>query len=224
LDSFTKEHSAEYQAQALIDLAFNIRGKISNFEDIEKIDIYTSHHTHHVIGTGAGDPQKMDPNASRETLDHSIMYIFAVALQDGTWHHVDSYSRQRATRPDTVKLWRKVHTFEDPVWSNRYHDPDPDKRAFGGRVVIHLKNKQTVEDELSLPNAHPKGAKPFVRADYIKKFRMLTDGLIKPEEQNRFLEKVQELPKLRADELRGINIEGHFNFIANERKRQNGIF
>ena len=30
----------------------------------------------------------MDPNASRETLDHSIMYIFAVALEDGDWHHV----------------------------------------------------------------------------------------------------------------------------------------
>jgi hypothetical protein len=40
-----------------------------------------------VIGTGANDPQKMDPKASRETLDHSIMYIFAVALEDGGWHH-----------------------------------------------------------------------------------------------------------------------------------------
>ena len=25
----------------------------------------------------------LDPNASRETLDHSVMYIFAVALEDG---------------------------------------------------------------------------------------------------------------------------------------------
>jgi hypothetical protein len=29
--------------------------------------ITTSHHTHYVIGAGANDPQKMDPNASRET-------------------------------------------------------------------------------------------------------------------------------------------------------------
>jgi 2-methylcitrate dehydratase len=55
-------------------------------EAIEKIVIHTSHHTHYVIGTGANDPQKMDPKASRETLDHSIMYIFAVALQDGFWN------------------------------------------------------------------------------------------------------------------------------------------
>ena len=94
LDSFTKEHSAEYQSQALIDLAFRMREQIADLEQVEKIIIHTSHHTHAVIGTGANDPQKMDPKASRETLDHSIMYIFAVALQDGRWHHVDSYAPQ----------------------------------------------------------------------------------------------------------------------------------
>ncbi|MBT3534291.1 MAG: MmgE/PrpD family protein, partial [Rhodospirillaceae bacterium] len=76
LDSFTKEHSAEYQSQALIDLAFRMRDKIDDFDAIDNLVIPTSHHTHYVIGTGAGDPQKMDPTASRETLDHSIMYIF----------------------------------------------------------------------------------------------------------------------------------------------------
>src|SRR5947208_429502 len=95
LDSYTKEHSAEYQAQALIDLAFRMRPKISDFDAIQEIVIETSHHTHHVIGTGAGDPSKMDPNASRETLDHSLMYIFAVALQDGQWHDLDSYTSER---------------------------------------------------------------------------------------------------------------------------------
>jgi 2-methylcitrate dehydratase len=70
LDSYTKEHSAEYQSQALIDLAFRMRESIDDVEAIEKIIIHTSHHTHYVIGTGANDPQKMDPKASRETLDH----------------------------------------------------------------------------------------------------------------------------------------------------------
>ena len=110
MDSYTKEHSAEYQSQALIDLAFRMRETITDFDDMEKIVIHTSHHTHYVIGTGANDPQKMDPKASRETLDHSIMYIFAVALQDGTWHHVDSYAPKRAARADTVRLWHKIET------------------------------------------------------------------------------------------------------------------
>ena len=99
LETYTKEYSAEYQSQALIDLAINLNKKIKNISNIKKIKIYTSHHTHYVIGTGANDPQKMDPNSSRETLDHSIMYIFAVALEDGRWHHIDSYTCLLYTSP-----------------------------------------------------------------------------------------------------------------------------
>ncbi len=138
LSSFTKQHSAEYQSQALIDLAFRMREAIADLEQVEKIVIHTSHHTHAVIGTGAKDPQKMDPKASRETLDHSIMYIFAVALQDGRWHHVDSYKPQRAARSDTVRLWHKIETREDPGWERRYLSTDPNELAFGGRAEIFL--------------------------------------------------------------------------------------
>ena len=99
-------------------------------EKIESINIYTSHHTHNVIGTGANDPQKMDPNASRETLDHSIMYIFAVALEDGSWHHVKSYAPERAKRKSTIDLWKKIKTFEDSEWTKKYHHPDPKKKMF----------------------------------------------------------------------------------------------
>src|SRR5690606_19488300 len=113
LDSYTKEHSAEYQAQAWIDLARKLGQQhpalrqAQGASSIERIVLHTSDHTHYVIGSGANDPQKYDPTASRETLDHSIPYIFAVALQDGSWHHVDSYAPERAARPDTVELWNK---------------------------------------------------------------------------------------------------------------------
>ncbi len=206
LASFTKEHSAEYQSQALIDLAFRMREQIPELERIEKIVIHTSHHTHSVIGTGANDPQKMDPKASRETLDHSIMYIFAVALQDGRWHHVDSYARRRAARPDTVRLWHKIETREDPAWTRRYHANDPDQMAFGGRVEVILQDGSRIEDELAVANAHPNGAKPFAREDYIRKFQELTDGIISARGGNRFLEAVQNLPRLAAGELDQINV------------------
>src|ERR1700754_383812 len=41
MDSYTKEHSAEYQSQALIDLAFRMRESIKDFNDVEKIVIHT---------------------------------------------------------------------------------------------------------------------------------------------------------------------------------------
>ncbi len=205
MDTYTKEHSAEYQSQALIDLAFKLGKQIDDLEAVQSIVLHTSHHTHYVIGTGSGDPQKMDPKASRETLDHSIMYIFAVALQDGRWHHVDSYTPERAARPDTVRLWHKISTVEDPEWTRRYHSRDAAEKAFGGRVVITMKDGSVLEDEMAVANAHSLGAQPFGRAEYINKFKILTDGILEPSESTRFLDLVQRLPDLSAADVRSLN-------------------
>jgi 2-methylcitrate dehydratase len=201
LDTYTKEHSAEYQSQALIDLARRMGPKIGDLSKVRSIVIHTSHHTHYVIGTGANDPQKMDPAASRETLDHSIMYIFAVALQDGGWHHERSYAPERAKRPDTVALWHKISTVEDPEWTRRYHSTDPMEKAFGGRVVVTLDNGRAIVDQLAVADAHPLGARPWRRPDYVAKFRILADGVVSEREQQRFLSTVERLPELRPAEL-----------------------
>jgi len=214
LDSYTKEHSAEYQSQALIDLARRMGPKVGDVARVKDILIRTSHHTHHVIGTGANDPQKMDPNASRETLDHSIMYIFAVALQDGGWHHARSYAAERAQRPDTVALWHKVHTVEDPEWTRRYHATDPAIKAFGGHVTITLNDGRVIEDELAVADAHPLGATPWRRPDYVKKFRILAQGIVPEAEQNRFLETVGRLPRLAAEELGGLTFAVDIDHLA----------
>src|ERR1700730_9904614 len=206
LGSFTKEHSAEYQAQALIDLAFRMRHRIRDLSQVERIIIHTSHHTHSVIGTGANDPQKMDPTASRETLDHSILYIFAVALEDGRWHHLESYTPERASRASTVQLWHSIETREDPEWARRYHAVDASEKAFGGRVEIILRDGSRFEDRLAVANAHPLGAKPFTRPDYVQKFQMLTEQIISRQESSRFLSAVQRLSDLPASELRQLNV------------------
>jgi 2-methylcitrate dehydratase len=206
LDTYTKEHSAEYQSQALIDLAFRMGRKVADWDDVADILIETSHHTHYVIGTGANDPQKFDPEASRETLDHSIMYIVAVALQDGAWHHVRSYAPERARREDTVRLWKKIRTVEDPRWTERYHSVDPAVKAFGGRVIITLKDGTVIDDEMAVANAHTLGATPWQRANYIGKFRMLTEGILDAAEAERFLEVAQRLPVLKPGELAGLTI------------------
>jgi 2-methylcitrate dehydratase len=176
LQSYTKEHSAEYQAQALIDLARRLSTEYPELKhpnNVDRIVIHTSHHTHYVIGSGANDPEKYSPTATRETLDHSIPYIFAVALQDGGWHHVASYAPERAARPDTVELWKKISTAEDEYWTKRYHSRDPEQIAFGGRVEITLADGQTLSDELTLADAHPSGARPFSKPNYVHKLETL---------------------------------------------------
>ena len=222
LETYTKEYSAEYQSQALIDLAKKLKTKIPNLNLIKKIDIFTSHHTHYVIGTGANDPQKMDPNASRETLDHSIMYIFAVALEDGDWHHVKSYTKSRAKRKSTIKLWRSIKTFEDKKWTKKYHDPNPRNKSFGAKVVVTLKTGKKIIQELDRADAHPYGARPFKRENYINKFLILTKGIIGSKESDRFLKTVQNLRQLQSGQLHKLNIEVRKSKIKQNSKK--GIF
>jgi len=222
LETYTKEYSAEYQAQALIDIAKKINKKISNLNNIKKIDIYTSHHTHYVIGTGANDPQKMDPKASRETLDHSIMYIFAVALEDADWHHVKSYTKSRSNRKSTIKIWQKIRTHEDKKWTKKYHDPNPRNKSFGARVVVTMNNGKKISEQLDKADAHPYGARPFKRENYINKFNTLTSGIISKREGIRFLKEVQNLRKIRKGHLSKINLEINKNQLKKNKK--NGIF
>ncbi|MGC5224645.1 MmgE/PrpD family protein [Micromonospora sp. DT81.3] len=217
LDSYTKEHSAEYQAQAWIDLARKLHTERPDAGDpakVESIVLHTSHHTHYVIGSGSGDPQKYDPTASRETLDHSIPYIFTVALQDGAWHHVDSYTPERAGREDTVALWHKVTTAEDAEWTRRYHSTDPAEKAFGGRVVIRFTDGTELVDEIAVADAHPLGARPFAREDYIRKFRLLAEPVLAAHQIERFLELVQRLPELTPAEVAQLTIVAKMGVLA----------
>jgi len=222
LETYTKEYSAEYQAQALIDIAKKLNKKIQNLSQIKKIDIYTSHHTHYVIGTGANDPQKMDPKASRETLDHSIMYIFAVALEDASWHHVNSYKKSRANKKSTIKIWRSIKTHEDKKWTKKYHDPNPKNKSFGAKVVVTLNNNKKIIEQLDKADAHPYGLRPFVRKNYINKFLTLTKNILSKKESDRFLKTVQNLTKLKSGQLNKLNIEIKSSNLKKNNKK--GIF
>jgi 2-methylcitrate dehydratase len=222
LETYTKEHSAEYQSQALIDLAFKMREQISDFDAIASVRIETSHHTHYVIGTGSGDPQKFSPDSSRETLDHSIMYIFAVALEDGFWHHEKSYSPERAEAAFQKGIWGKVQTEEKDRWTSLYHHADPDLKAFGGKVTIVFNDGSSISDELQRANAHPAGAIPFVRANYIKKFDMLTEGIIDPAERERFLSLVENLRTLSPEQVQALNVVVPSSYL--KLANQKGLF
>ena len=222
LETYTKEYSAEYQAQALIDIAKKLNKRIHNLNQIKKIDLYTSHHTHFVIGTGSNDPQKMDPKASRETLDHSIMYIFAVALEDASWHHVKSYTKQRASKKSTIKIWKSIVTHEDKKWTKKYHDPNPKNKSFGAKVVVTLNNGKKHIEQLDRADAHPYGARPFKRQNYIQKFLTLTDSIIDKKESSRFLKTVQNLKNLKNGELNKLNIQIKRSQIKKNTKK--GIF
>ena len=204
--SYTKEHSAEYQAQALIDIGFKLHARQIDLEGVREVVVNTSHHTHNVIGTGADDPQKMDPDASRETLDHSAMYILAVAWEDGCWHHEASYSPERAHRASTVELWHKIRTEEREEWTRAYLDPDPQRKKFGAEVVVRLEGGARIVERLDNPNAHYLGARPFQRHHYVEKLRTLGAGLTENGEVERFLTLVDDLLGLSPAQVGDLNL------------------
>ena len=214
LESYTKAWSAEYQAQAFIDLAFEMRPRIRDLSHVKSVTLYSSHHTHFVIGTGSKDPQKTDPGATRETLDHSLSYIFAVALEDGHWHHKDSYSRERAGRPETAQLWRKITSREEAKWTALYKHPDPSQKAFGGRAEIKMENGDIIRGEKLLADAHPFGAKPFQKEDYIKKFMDLSAPVVGTKESERFLQLALDLKSLPPEKLCELNLQSDISAIS----------
>ena len=106
------------------------------------------------------------------------MYKFAVALEDASWHHVKSYTKSRANRKSTIKIWKSIKTYEDKKWTKKYHDSNPAKKCFGGEVIIQMKDGTKIKSKLGVADAHPNGNRPFKREDYIYKFKTLTKNII----------------------------------------------
>ena len=177
------------------------------------------------MGSGSNDKEKYSPKATRETLDHSAMYIFAVALEDGEWHHEKSYSEERKNRKETVELWNKIETFESSEWNKKYYDePDPLKKAQGAKVEIILNNGEKIIDSLEFANAHPSGKTPFGRPEYIKKMEPLFENMVNEKEQKRFLTLINNLKNLSSDDVKKLNVTCDENKINFDKNNIKGIF
>ena len=122
-----------------------------------------------------------------------------------------------------VTVRRNLGTKEDPKWTEKYHDPNPNNKCFGGKVIIMMKGGSTISEEINVADAHPAGKRPFTRKEYINKFKTLTDGIVSKKESDRFLKCVQNLPKLKAKDLIGLNVEVKTS-IKDKSKSSKGIF
>ena len=104
-----------------------------------------------------------------------------------------------------MALWRKVRTVEDLDWTRRYHDPDPARRAFGGRLEIVLDDGIVISGEKAAADAHPNGASPWWWDDYVGKFDRLALPFTGQKERDRFIALAGRLGGLDPEEVRGLN-------------------
>ena len=189
MDTYTKEHSAEYQAQAWIDLARKLHGEhpeVTDPANVASVLIKPSHHTHYVIGSGANDPQKYDPGEPGDAGPLDPVHLHGGAA--GRRLAPRRFLRPGTCPPRHRGTLAQVTTVEDPEWTRRYHSLDIAEKAFGGSVEITLTDGTVITDEIAVADAHPLGARPFAREQYVNKFRTLAAGLVADEEIERFLD------------------------------------
>ena len=79
-----------------------------------------------------------------------------------------------------------------------------------------------VEDERAVADAHPLGARPFGREEYINKFKKLAAGKVSEEEQERFLKAAQDLENLT--DLSELNVRLTDEAIATAPETPKGLF
>jgi 2-methylcitrate dehydratase len=88
--------------------------------------------------------------------------------------------------------------------------------------VVTLKDGSTISDEIAVADAHPLGARPFKRPDYVRKFRTLAEGVIAPAKQDRFIATVERLTRLKPGELDGLTFTVDTSILGKASKP--GIF
>ena len=86
-----------------------------------------------------------------------------------------------------------------------------------------MNNGSWISEEINVADANPAGKRPFGRKEYINKFKTLTNGIISKKESDRFLKVVQNLRKLKAKDLKGLNVEV-MPKVKSKSKRSKGIF
>ena len=50
--------------------------------------------------------------------------------------------------------------------TEKYHDPNPENKCFGGKVIITMKDGSTISEEINVADAHPAGKDFYTKRIY----------------------------------------------------------
>jgi 2-methylcitrate dehydratase len=159
-DSSIKLRPAEFNAQAPLDLALQLRSEF-DLDQVSEIEIATYWLAWHEIGM---DASKWDPR-NRETADHSLPYLVAVALADGVID-TESCGPARIADPALRLLMNKITVVERPEFTERF------PREFNVAIRVRLANGRELVRHARYPRGHPRN--PASAADVRAKFDALT--------------------------------------------------
>ncbi len=159
LDTYIKYWPVEYHAQSAVDAALQLRRELGDPARVAAVHIDTFRAAYEII---AKDPEKWEPR-TRETADHSLPYIVAVALLDGRVTR-ESFSPERIWDPRVRDLLKhRVTLREDPDLTKQYPDGIPN------RITVKTSDGRTLVREVRYPRGHARN--PMTDEEVIAKFR-----------------------------------------------------
>ncbi|MEJ2108389.1 MAG: MmgE/PrpD family protein [Acidobacteriota bacterium] len=185
VSTYIKYFPAEYHSQSAIWAAMDLRNSIGpdGWRDIQSVLVETSRHSYEIIGV---ERDKWRPG-TRETADHSLPFITAVALMEGviTLKHFESdYLNNQAL----LDLTDKVECSEKKEYTDLYGTSYPNK------VTVTMRDGKVLSREIIDPKGHP--LNPLTRDQIEKKFQMNSDGLLDDSQQQRLIHHVWNLETL----------------------------
>jgi 2-methylcitrate dehydratase len=183
-----KAYPSVIHTQGPIGLALELRQQLAPGE-IESVRVTT--YGEAVRRTGA-EPEKWDPK-TRETADHSIPYLVAAALRDGSVTPA-TFAPSRLTDPALRSLIARVIVVEEPGFTRRY----PAESCT--RVEVTTREGRRLTAETSHPKGHHQN--PLTDEAVEAKFRGLASVVLGRERCNQVLAEIRDLENASTlDEL-----------------------
>src|SRR6266542_1125413 len=158
-----KFFAAEYHAQAPLAMALALRSKMRT-EEIEAIEMQIYAMAYSEIGS---EPAKWDPR-TRETADHSLPYMLAVALRDGRITPA-SFEPQRYLDASLRPLMNRIRVAESPEFTRRF------PQELVSEIEVITRSGQRLTERAEYPKGHVRN--PMTDDDLDAKFRDLSPPL-----------------------------------------------
>jgi len=159
LDTYIKYWPVEYHAQSAVDAALQLRQALGDPARVAAVHIDTFRAAYEII---AKDPEKWEPQ-TRETADHSLPYVVAVALLDGRVTR-ESFAPERIQDRRVRDLLKHRMTLrEDPELTKQYPDGIPN------RIMVQTSDGSTLVREVRYPRGHARN--PMTDEEVLAKFR-----------------------------------------------------
>ena len=181
-DTSIKYFPVQIHTQAGAAMALELRDEF-NLDDLERIRIKTYGVA---VRNAAGEPEKWDPS-TRETADHSLPYVVAVALTDGAVTPA-SFDEKRIGDPLLRPLMRKIEVGEDPEATRDY----PAQQQ--ARMEIALRSGRRLTRSADYPKGHSRN--PLSDGELEQKFLGLTAGVLPRARQAALLESLRRFDEL----------------------------